>query len=434
MVTKPFHIVFVSPHSDPEARPGEVDSGGQCVYEYELGKSLSMIPNVFVTIVTRQKFNYPQESYIAPNCRVLRIECGGGTQFIPKEKLGPYLEEFALKTSQQLSMSPNIVHGHYWDGAKAALLLDKHLKSRCPLVWTPHSVGTVKRRNFIGIKNEMKYNFVSRIAWETFMMVQSDLVIVSTPNEKDQIEYDYGVYERKIEILAPGVELGHFQPTSRQFARAQLKLPLNGVVFMTLGRMDKRKGYNHCIDAFALFRKKRRLKHSYLVIFSGGTKLTEEEKLYKRSLKQLAKTYDLEHNILFRRAVERDKVNLAYSASDVYMCLSPYEPFGLTVVESMATGTPVIVTKNGGPANIIRNGETGYIVDPVNTAQIVTIMNNLVADQHTYNRVRMQGHKDAVENYAWEKRARRFYQLYQKIAHKHYAGDRLDFLQHISTM
>ncbi len=431
-MAKPFHIVFVSPHSDPEARPGEIDSGGQCVYEFELGRSLSMLPNVEVTILCRQKFGHPEKSFITPHCRVLRIQCGG-TDFIPKEKLGPYLDEFARNAASKLPWPPSVVHGHYWDGAKAALLMDKYIEQKSPLVWTPHSVGTIKRRNFIGLRNEMKYNFVSRIAWETFMMVQSDLVIVSTENEKEQIEYDYGVYEKKVVIAAPGAQLNQFRKVSKDQARRALKLPEKACIFMTLGRMDKRKGYNNCIDAFALFKKQRRNDNSYLVIFSGGPKLTEEEKNYKRSLKRLVRSYKLDHRVLFRQTLDRDKVHLAYSASDVYMCLSPYEPFGLTIIESMASGTPVIATSNGGPANIISQRETGYLVNPASSAEISSMMKSLV-NSKLATTLGKQAYDHVQKYYDWSVRAKEFYFHYKKLQKKFYRGDRTDFFAHLNQL
>ena len=113
-------VVFVSPHSDPEASLGEPDSGGQCIYEYELGKALAEIPQTEVHIFCRQTFHRPSISQVAPHLTVHRIECGPA-KFIAKERIEPYLPAFANQVHQQLAQLKNqdiVIHGHYWDGGR----------------------------------------------------------------------------------------------------------------------------------------------------------------------------------------------------------------------------------------------------------------------------------------------------------------------------
>jgi mannosylfructose-phosphate synthase len=80
------HIIFLSPHSDPEAKPGEVDSGGQCVYEYELAKVLSLNFDTKVTVYCRKRHDYSRMSVVNDRFIIKRVICGG-EDFIPKERL-----------------------------------------------------------------------------------------------------------------------------------------------------------------------------------------------------------------------------------------------------------------------------------------------------------------------------------------------------------
>src|SRR5438552_3378937 len=126
-----FHVIFLSPHSDPEAQMGELDSGGQCIYEHQLALALSGQPEFKVTTFCRQTFHRPDESTINNSYRIVRIHCGEPKP-IRKEEIEKELEEFVTKVSTYLQELPDsdnlILHGHYWDGGYAAL----SLKSRWP--------------------------------------------------------------------------------------------------------------------------------------------------------------------------------------------------------------------------------------------------------------------------------------------------------------
>jgi hypothetical protein len=113
-----YHIVFLSPHSDPQAKLGELDSGGQCIYEHQLALALSTLPEFRVTTYCRQTGKRPDESVVNNSYTVRRVHCGE-PGVIPKEELERELDEFVDKVEQELqSFNPDdqiILHTHYWD-------------------------------------------------------------------------------------------------------------------------------------------------------------------------------------------------------------------------------------------------------------------------------------------------------------------------------
>jgi sucrose-phosphate synthase len=382
-----------------------------------------------VTVYCRKKFNYPDESYVSENFIIKRIVTGGG-KFIPKEKLGPHIDEFAIKVAQDLKKTPSVVHGHYWDGGKAALLLAKHMEAPFPIIWTPHSLGTVKRRNFTGLANELKYNFTGRVAWETYAMLYSDFLIVSSDDEKQRIALDYAIGKQKIKIIPPGIQPFDFIGINKKESRTILGLPQNKFVLMSLGRLDRRKGYHNSISAFAELQKNLK-PNAVLAIFAGSSNSRRfEEREYAEELRQMAVKSGLVNKIIFRPAIAHDQVRYIYGASDVYLCLSEYEPFGITILESMASGVPVIATDNGGPRNIIKNNYNGILVRPTDYERTAFAIAKFEKGNSFTRAVVENAKREVGEKYTWEARAKRFYEIYERIS-KNFSKEKRRFIEKI---
>lgn len=428
-------VIFVSPHSDPEAALGEPDSGGQCVYEYQLAQALSQMPNTRVDVVCRQTYRRPAVTEINPNYAIHRIECGPRT-FVPKEKIEPYLSEFAARVTTLFKpRQKKILHSHYWDGGKAGLLLKRLSSARLPMIWTPHSLGSRKRQNFTGRPNEQFYNFIPRLCWENYSSFIADQVVVSSAEEKQDVVSGYGIEPEKIEIIAPGVELDQFSPEAMQTARRKHQLPQTGALLLTLGRLTPSKGYHHAIRALAA------LKQIYaqpvrLVICAGSTQLkSQEEQLYQAALKNLAQELDVADSVIFMPAVAHQRIHEVYSAANVVLVFSEHEPFGLTVIESMAVRRPVVAANAGGPSSIIKHNQTGVLVNVHQPDRAAYYIQSLLKDPQLVERMTEAAHAYVVDTYDWRVKARAFRKLYRRALTTH--QDRLQlwtrenyFLQH----
>jgi D-inositol-3-phosphate glycosyltransferase len=429
------NVIFLSPHSDPEAHLGEVDSGGQCIYEYELARALSLNFDMRVTIYCRKKHDHPRMSVVNDKFIIKRIICGGSEDFIAKERLDPHLDEFAQKVALDLKTeNADVIHAHYWDGGKVAILVHKYLFREIPIIWTPHSLGSAKRRNFRSVEDEIEYNFVRRVAWESYSMLSSNAIVVSTEHEKGLILGGYGIEESKVRVIPPGIPIDKFDRVSKRFARKKLNLPNNKGVMMSLGRLDRRKGYHNAIKVMAEFRRLFSFD-AILVIFAGvGTEFTPEEQRYKHDLEQLAERLGVRDFVIFRDAVAFDEVRYVYAASDLYLCLSEYEPFGLTVLESMYMKTPVISTNVGGPVNLIDHNKTGMLVDAHNYIDCAYKAYSLMRDQNLRGQIIEHARRFVSRYFTWASRARDFAYLYNELNGKEFDEKQRRLLNHVSAV
>jgi D-inositol-3-phosphate glycosyltransferase len=274
-----FHIIFLSPHSDPQAEMGELDSGGQCIYEHQLALALSEQPEFRVTTFCRQTGKRPDESIVNNSYKIIRIH-SGEQKPVRKEELEREMDEFVTKVSTYLTEYERsdtiILHGHYWDGGYAALGLKSRWKYKLPFVWTPHSLGSLKRRKFMGIEHELFYQFVPRQCWESYSMHIADRVVLSTQKEKQSVLDDYGIDEQKIVITPPGVDIQSLQKIDQQEAREKWRLPTDGKIILSIGRMVRNKAYHLGILAFEELLKKFH-EPVYLAIFGGSQHSSVDE-------------------------------------------------------------------------------------------------------------------------------------------------------------
>lgn len=418
-----FHIVFLSPHSDPQAFLGEQDSGGQCIYEHQLAQALSGLPDFKVTIFCRQNYHREAESVINHSCKIIRIECGP-KKFIAKEEIEQYLPEFCKKVntflkSQKSDQEKIILHGHYWDGGFACLYFKTLQKEKIPMLWTPHSLGSVKRRRFVGDNEEWDLNFIPRQAWESYSTVLSDKVIVSSEGEKQVLLKDYALEESKIKIINPGVDFKILSLLPSKGLRKKFKLPTRGKILLCLGRMVRTKGYEFAIYGMAELKKSYHSPVS-LVIVGGsiqkGVSVSAEEKKYYDFLQSEVKRLNLEKDVYFLPAVNHDNINEIFSIADVFIMPSRNEPFGLVIVEAMAMKVPVVAANRGGPLNLIKHNRTGNLVDMEDSVTLASYLKALLKDKYFSRKIAQDAYKYAQREFHWHQKAAQFAQVYREVS------------------
>lgn len=413
------HIIFLSPHSDPEASLGELDSGGQCVYEHELALALSQEPDFKVTIFCRQNFVRPDESVLNPSCKIIRVPCGVHSQ-IRKEDIEAVLPEFTSRVVEILSKDnaddTMIIHGHYWDGGYVSLGLKNRWNCKLPLVWTPHSLGSVKRRKFPGRVNESLYSFIPRLTWENYTINAADFVIVSTDEEQRSVEQDYAVDSEKIRVISPGVALDQFLHQDKSEARAHFDLPQEGKILLCVGRMVRTKGYHRSIRAFAAMQN-RLHEPAYLLICGGAEHPTDSDEIaYKAELRQLCNELNVADNVIFLSAQSHHSIHIVYATADIFLMSSAHEPFGLVTLEAMASALPVIADKSGGSVNIITHNRDGILTNFDDSERVASAIESLCKDSLFYERISQAASRHAKRDYDWHQKSEQFAAVYRQIS------------------
>ena len=400
-------ICMISTHGYVAAEPplGAADTGGQVVYVLELAQKIATL-GYKVDIWTRQFEDQPPLDILDDRVHVIRAPCGN-KEFIPKEYLYKNLPEWCervLRAIQKSGIKYEFINSHYWDAGLAGQSLAKSLG--IPHVHTPHSLGIWKEKQMrTDFPDEVedieeKYNFKERIKHETIMFNESQMVIATTPVQTDMLVEDYGLPRSQVRMIPPGYDDARFFPVSNASrAIVRDRLGMKGPTVMALGRLALNKGYDLLIQAFHLVAQ--RIPEARLHLAAGGEDLGPQEAALLADLKKMVEELGLTEHVSFGGYISDEDLPDYYRAADIFVLSSRYEPFGMTAVESMASGTPTVITSHGGLWRAVTYGRHALIADPFDKEDLGMAIYKLFQLPKLAQRMRGKGARRARALFTW---------------------------------
>ncbi|WP_295767107.1 glycosyltransferase family 1 protein [uncultured Mucilaginibacter sp.] len=403
-------IAFISEHASPLASLGGVDTGGQNVYVAQLAKHLAA-QGYLVDIYTRQESNTtPEVVNWVRGVRVIHVTAGPAT-VIAKEEILQYMDEFkdnmiAFIINQQLHYS--LVHANFFMSALVAIGIKKELD--IPFVVTFHALGHVRK-----IHQAEKDKFPEeRLLIEEQAVLEADHIIAECPQDMDDLMQYYNAPANKMSIVPCGFSSQEFYQIDKECARKITGLPQNEHIILQLGRMVPRKGVDNVIQA--LSKLKNASKPVKLVIVGGESdQLTESESPEYARLMNIVRDLNLEDSVIFTGRKNRDQLKYYYAAADVFITTPWYEPFGITPLESMACGTPVIGSDVGGIKYSVADGETGWLVPPHNPQALASKLTEVLNDESLLYNAGAKAVQRVNDLFTWEEVAKQINSLYKKL-------------------
>lgn len=165
--------------------------------------------------------------------------------------------------------------------------------------------------------------------------------------------------DRPSTVILHGIDTRDFAPPAdRAAAKSALGLP-PGPIIGCFGRIRAQKGTGDFVDAMVRVLADR---PDAAAIVMG--RATEHHQAYERSLREKVLAAGLEDQILFKPEVPVDQIAAWYQALDLFIAPQRWEGFGLTPLEAMACGVPVIATRVGAFEELVVDGSTGALVPP----------------------------------------------------------------------
>lgn len=358
-------VAFISEHASPLASLGGVDSGGQNVYVAELAKHL-VSQGYEIDIFTRyDNPGFPAVVNWLPGIRVIHV-LAGPVLPLAKEDLWQFMPQFTesmLSIIKEENLSYKLIHANFWMSGWVAAELKDILG--IPFIITFHALGYIRK---LFQQEDDRFPSV-RISVEKEIVKCADRVIAECPQDKEDLMNYYQAQADKICIIPCGFSSKEFYPISKSHARKKLKLDPNEKIVLQLGRMVARKGIDNVIRATA--RLKEKSLPVRLLVVGGNAKSPDvnlSPELFR--LQQIAEKINVSEAVTFVGRKDRDVLKYYYSAADVFVTTPWYEPFGITPLESMACGTPVIGSNVGGIKYSVKDGITGFLV-PFNDPEVL---------------------------------------------------------------
>lgn len=231
----------------------------------------------------------------------------------------------------------------------------------------------------------------------------SEIEIVPTKKVIQDLSL-YGI-DKKVEVVPTGIELERFDDnhvSKEDVEKLKKSLGIEDeFIFSYVGRASKEKSINVIIDAFRMaFNDDPKVK---LLIVGGGPELEE--------LMSVADKDGITRNIIFTDSVPWDKIPVYYHMTDVFINASKTETQGLTYIESLASGTPVLVQKDEVIEDVVIDNYNGYIFDGVESLSLK--MKYIVDNKGELDKLRDNCYK-SLKNYSKEQFSKNIIEIYKK--------------------
>ena len=361
-------IAFLSEHASPVAVLGGEDSGGQNVYVDEVSRNLGTLGFDVDVFVRRDSRAMPEIIGWSPGVRVVHLDAGPA-EFLLKDDIWRYMPQFrdALLDFACRDGKPyDLIHGNFWMSGWVAAELRERLG--IPAVQIFHAVGKTKQRH----QGAMDTSPDERIHVEMDVIRRVDRLIAQCPSERHELVEDYDADPEKVVVVPSGVNVDRFRPVNRDAARDLLGIDSGAFVIAYIGRMLPRKDVRNVVRAAAVLIEQ--VDHPVQVLLVGGDTDDPDPDLTPEigELQALATELGILDRLIFTGRRQPDDLRLYYGAGDVAVTTPWYEPYGLTPLEAMACGVPVIGSAVGGITFTIKDGETGLLVprrDPASLAE-----------------------------------------------------------------
>ncbi len=403
------------------------------------------------------------------NCWIIRVpfrnpDGSVHQQWVSRFHIWPYLEGFTLEAKDAVLVEfmaiPDLIVGHYSDGNLVAHRLADDLDTtHCAAV---HALEKTKYlmsdMHWADMENE--YHFSCQFTADIIAYNAADFIISSSYREIGGTDKEMGMFESyetfsmpglyrvtsgmdpslaRYNIVPPGASEEHFFPFGETDRRIDTVIEkIHGLLFQhdppegsvgrlnnpdlppvfAMSRVDRVKNLPGLIEAYGKSEALREAAN--LVIMSSITRV--EESKDQEEIEQLGRMYDLIDYYQLDGSVRWCAARLdKVETGEIYRVVADrrgvfaqpafMETFGLTVIEAMACGLPVVVTCFGGPAEIVEQNKSGQIVNPNDLEAMADALYRVVTQKELWDGFSAEGIERVHRAFHWRAHAERVLRL-----------------------
>jgi D-inositol-3-phosphate glycosyltransferase len=266
-----------------------------------------------------------------------------------------------------------------------------------PVVQTFHALGTVKHRH----QGKADTSPPQRLRLEAAVARDVDRVLATCSDEVEEL-IRMGVRRGKIDVVPCGVDLALFSDSGPALPRTGRQR------LVTVGRLVERKGVETAIEALAS------LANVELIVAGGPAPDDLDNDPDVARLRQAASRHGVADRVDFLGRVLREDMPALLRSADTLVTVPWYEPFGITPLEAMACGTPVVASSVGGLKDTVLDGITGLLVPPRRPDLLASTLRRLLSDQIMLATFGLAAEKRAHARFGWDRIAGETARVYEQ--------------------
>lgn len=225
---------------------------------------------------------------------------------------------------------------------------------------------------------------------------------------KEKSIQEYKIAPEKIQVIHPGVDIARSKKLDREPYRKEIRkqfgIDPSDIVVLFVSMNFEIKGLDYVIAAIGKAKTSHPSQNLKLLVVGKG-----DCKKYGA----LAQKAGIKDNVIFA-GVQKENLEKIYLASDIFMMLSRFDTFGMTVLEAMAASLPVIISSNVGAKDLVREGKNGFVIEDTNNADMICEKIGFMLDSKTRNMMAKEAHNTALGN-SWDAVAKRVEGIYEEM-------------------
>ncbi|MCX8168619.1 MAG: glycosyltransferase family 4 protein [Candidatus Methanomethylicia archaeon] len=202
--------------------------------------------------------------------------------------------------------------------------------------------------------------------------------------------------DKNVEVIPNGVNVLDFAPKTKIF---------DGKSILFVGRLVYRKGIHRLLNIMLNVVKEN--SEARLVIVGSG--------YLSSTIKLAVKTLKLQENVILKGKLSKNELIEEYRRANVFILPSVFgESFGIVLLEAMASKTPIVAIAQGGVKEIIKNGETGLLVEEKNKVKkLAENINLLLKDKTLSEKIALNAFRE-VQKYDWNTLIKEIERIYEE--------------------
>ncbi len=290
---------------------------------------------------------------------------------------------------------PDVVHALRWTSGLAALAAVRG--QNIPVVQEFSSLGVIERRD----RARADGAAAARIRLEP-AIGRSATAVVATHSDEASDLASLGVYRSSIRVVPWGVDIDTFTPegpVAKRNGRPRL---------VTAADLNEREALE------TLLRALTKVPGAELLVVGGPPRGELHADPAYLTLARFASTLGISDRVIFTGKVPGAAMPSLLRSADIVLSTCQYEPSGLTSLQAMACGTPVIAHPVGGHADAVVDGTTGILVPPGRPALLAQQIRQLLAHPMLLEAYGVAAADRAKSRYSWDRIAAETLAVYEK--------------------
>jgi glycosyltransferase involved in cell wall biosynthesis len=379
--------------------PPYTNWGGIAVYNSELADAYSALGHR-VTVVSRMEKGAPEFEKLASGVEVWRI----GHALKRKYFVGRTIDRIlhARDVFKKIRALDSLTRFDIIETTEAGLEGEKLLRDES---FSKRMVIQCNGSNALGVVPKGLFSGLHRLDWKwSFRREQKTLNVVRriivTTEATRQFLLKQGVDSGKIQTIYQGIDVKRFAPSLKMPAYSTLEVGF-------AGRLEDRKGIDFIWKVIEKIGPDAGIRFHFKGVIHPSTKKDVEEKL-----KQFSSF------VVYHKAGMPHEMQNYYQSLHVLLQPSRFENFGLVYAEGMSCGLIVFAGIQGGGSEIVKNGMTGFLVDPDGEADfVVAKLKEIAVNPSAFEEMRRHAREDVINRFSLQSCAR------QKITYYHEYAD-----------